>query len=166
MTSVAPSCPRSPPNRLSPRTNPTDPYLVPFTPSWLTPSFGSFLQTRQARARKSVELTIGKHLVAAPGVTPGPAGDIVQLVHTISLLHVHHTPPLGLIARTTATGTGREAMTIGVDHHHHHHRITTVEVFPTYRFGAAFRITRVSARIFVDSITASSVIEWSGNTLP
>jgi len=160
---VAPSCPRSPPNRLSPRMNPTDPYLVPFTPSWLTLSFGSSLQ---AHARKSVELTMEKHPVAAPGVTPGPAVDIVQLVHTIPLLHVHHTPPLGLIARTTATGTGREAMTIGVDHHHHHHRITSAEIFPTYRFGATFRITRVSAGIFVHSITASSVIEWSGNILP
>jgi len=57
-------------------------------------------------------------------------------------------------------------MTIGVDHHHHHHRITPVEIFPTYRFGATIRITRASARIFVHSITASSIIEWSGNILP
>ena len=66
----------------------------------------------------------------------------------------------------TVTGTEREAMTIGVDHHHHHHRITPVEIFPTYRFGATIRITRASARIFVHSITASSIIEWSGNILP
>jgi len=131
--------------------NPTDPYLVPFTPSWLTPSFGSSLQ---AHARKRVEPTVGKHPVAAPGVTPGPAVDIVQLVHIIPPLHVHHTPPLGLIARTTVTGTEREAMTIGVDHHHHHHRITPVAIFPNYRFGATIRTTQASARKFVHSITA------------
>ena len=160
-------CPQSPPNRPSPRMNPTDPYLVPFIPSYLTPSFGLSLQ---AHARKRVELSVVKHPIAAPGVTPGPAVDIVQLVHTIPLLPVHHTPPLGLTTRTAATGTGREVMTIGEDHHHHHPQFTPVEIFPTYRFGATFRITRVSARTFVDSITASStassVIGWSGNILP
>jgi len=92
--------------------DPTDPYLIPFTPS-----FGS---SPQAHARKRVELTVVKHPVAAPGVTPGPAVDLVQLVHITPLLHAHHTLPLGLIATMTGTGTEREAMTIGVDHHHHH----------------------------------------------
>jgi len=99
----------------------TDPFLVPFTLS-----FGS-----SPHARKRVGQTIARHPVAAPGATPGPAVDLVQLVHLAPLLHVHQTPPLGLIATTAVIDIERETMTVRVDHHHHHHhRIPLVEIFP------------------------------------
>jgi len=116
-------------------------------------------------ARKRVGPTIARHPVAAPVPTLGPAVDLV-LVHLTPLRHIHHTPPLGLIATTTVTDTEREAMTIGVDHHPHHHRIPPVQIFPTYRFGAIIRTTKASASVFAHSIKASSVIEWSGNIPP
>jgi len=74
-------------------------------------------------------LTVVKHPVAAPGVTSGPAVDLVPLAHLTPLLHVHQTPPLGFIA-TAVIDTEGGTMTIGVDYHHRH-QIPLVEIFPT-----------------------------------
>jgi len=88
-----------------------------------------------------------------PVPTLGPAVDLVQLVHITPLLHIHHTPPLGLIALTTVIGIERETMTVGVDHlHHHPHRIPPVGIFPPEGFDVTFQTTPASASTIAGQI--------------